>query len=148
MPIKRNSGFTIIEILVSVVIMSIIALGLMSMQTSFSQSLTSRQISSALTDVSNSQMARCKAGLPIENLSEYQAEAGANKIRIYTIHSTSGADCNIPTPPPPTSPPVPPTACKNVTLITSTGNITLTNLSTILNKNKSITISSNICYFK
>ncbi|MBC7473841.1 MAG: type II secretion system protein, partial [Candidatus Sericytochromatia bacterium] len=59
MPIKRNSGFTIIEILVSVVIMSIIALGLMSMQTSFSQSLTSRQISSALTDVSNSQMARC-----------------------------------------------------------------------------------------
>lgn len=64
MPIKKiKKGFTIIEVLISFIIIAVVSISLISMQSSFSKSTYSRTVTSALSDVAQSAMSQCQSGI-------------------------------------------------------------------------------------
>lgn len=129
MPIKKKkTGFTIIEVLVSFIIIAVVSLSLIGMQSSFSKSTYSRTITTALSDVAQSAMAQCKAGIVPPNTFTYyipsfdsSGTSGSGKINI-TIQRTgncSGIAAN---------------TCQDVEIKASSGL-------------RSFTLKSNICNF-
>lgn len=151
------SGFTLVEVLVSIIIISFVSMGIISMQSSFSKSTTSRKISTALTDVANSEIERLKAG---DTKVMYKTEyilGDSSKMNVYTCIVTA-EDLNSTTAVVNFSPPLDtdPNPCKNVTVRTTDGLIysapdtliSATDLKTKFNKSKTVTLQTNICKFK
>lgn len=136
---KKQEGFSIVEILVSITILSTVSLSIMTMQSSFSKSTTNRYVYDSLNNVANNQMTKClnrenMDTSPVDTIKSQISESGADvgqNVKVYftsSITDSSGATANCQ----PAE-----NTCNNVT-------IKATNAS----RNKSVTIQSVVCNFK
>ncbi|MBC7475298.1 MAG: type II secretion system protein [Candidatus Sericytochromatia bacterium] len=147
MPIKKRikSGFTIVEVLVSLVILSIVAISVMTMQSTFGRTTTSRVVINALNDIASDQMSKCQKGLAIDNVVYYKPNANTEgQIPVY-VYITSGT-CT-----PPAASPSPAAYCSDVTLsattFSNTASLTGTALTTQINASRKVTLQNNVCNF-
>jgi prepilin-type N-terminal cleavage/methylation domain-containing protein len=144
--IKNKNGFTLLEVLISVVIMSFVSIGLITMQSSFGKNIVSRKMSTALTDVANNQIQRLRLGLTIQPETKYNVAPSSNSTEgQMTIYSYSIPN----TWTPPTS-----NNCSDISIVSTDGKVysgsTLLSgsyLTNVLKKSKTVTIQTTICNF-
>jgi prepilin-type N-terminal cleavage/methylation domain-containing protein len=134
MPIRTiKKGFTIIEVLIAFIIISVVSLSLISMQSSFSKSTHSRTVTTALSDVAQSAMATCQSFNTPPNSVYYNIpsinsdSSGTKKIEIFI---TVTGSCVLPAP----------NSCSDITIVTS-------NTQTITASSRKFTLEGNICNF-
>lgn len=159
MQLKNNKqGFTLVEVLVSIIIVAFVSIGIISMQSSFSKSTTSRKMAVALTDVANTELERLRLGdTSIKTRTEYDIGDG-KKMNIYTCivinNNTTPQIATTFTQPLDTDA----NPCKEVTVRstdgliytspTSTTAISSSNLKKVFEENRTVTVQTTICKFK
>lgn len=109
---NTSKGFTIIEVLVALLIVTIVSFSLISMQSSFSKNTTNRTIAMALSDVAQSSMIQCKNEVTptAEVLYTLPALSTSNSIGKIKVYVTVTGTC---------VKPVTANTCNDITITTS-----------------------------